>query len=73
MFISKGIELDSDSEAMVVAEVADLSPVSSETGGDGGNKFAGCWTLATIIAGELRSNCCAVLLGPRVKRVAPGP
>lgn len=40
--MSRGIELDSDSDAMVVAEFADLSPISSETGGDGGNKLAGC-------------------------------
>jgi hypothetical protein len=73
MFMSRGIERVSDSEVIVVAEVADRSPVSSETGGEGGNRLAGCWTIATMLAGEFRSNCCTVLLGPRVNKVAPGP
>jgi hypothetical protein len=71
--MSRGIELVSDSEAIVVAEVAERSPVSSEAGGEGGNRLAGCWTLATMIAGEFRSNCCTVLLAPRVNKVARGP
>ena len=40
--MSRGMELVSDSEAIVVADVADRSPVSSETGGEGGNRLAGC-------------------------------
>jgi hypothetical protein len=63
MFMSRGIERVSDSEVIVVAKVADRSPVSSETGGEGGNRLAGCWTIATMLAGEFRSNCCTVLLG----------
>lgn len=59
---------------MVVAECADLLPLSSsELGGDGGSRLAGCCTLATMMAGELRSNCCTVLFGPRVNKLAPGP
>lgn len=72
--MSRGMELLSDSDVLiVVAERTDRSPVSSETGGEGGKRLAGCWTFATMMEGELRSNCWAVLLGPSVNREAPGP
>ena len=73
--ISRGTELVSDSDVwIVVAECADLLACSSmEFGGDGGSSITGCWTLATIMDGELRSNCCTVPFGPSVNNVAPGP
>jgi hypothetical protein len=44
-----------------------------EFGGDGGSKLAGCCTFATMMDGELRSNCWIVQFGPIVNRLAPGP
>lgn len=62
--------IDSDSELLAFAP---FSCSSSEMGGEGGSRLAGCWTLAVIMAGEFKSNCWTVLFAPNVNRLAAGP
>jgi hypothetical protein len=73
MSILIGIEDNNARSAPAVDAESFFFCSSMETGGDGGRRLAGCCTFATNVGGELRSNCCTVLLWPNVKRVAPGP